>query len=126
MIHFHSIARQTNVKKVVKGQDSLSEMYGIIKPEYSQNDQTNHELLNYLGQFDKLIIAGEAESHCVYESVRQIAEHFSNDLKWKKNIFVLTDGMSCIPGFEEENKKAWKALSDKFNIQLVESTQLKL
>lgn len=126
MVHFHSIARQTKVTKVVKGQDPLSEMYGIIKPEYSRENQTNEELLEYVRQFDKVIIAGEAESHCVYESVRQIAEHFSDDIEWLENIYVLSDGMSCIPGFEDENEKAWKALIDHYGIQLVESTDIKL
>ncbi|SER05422.1 hypothetical protein [Piscibacillus halophilus] len=126
MIHYHSTVRQTRIKKVVKGQDPLSEMYGIIKPEYSQSVRTNEGLLNYIRQFDQVIIAGEAESHCVYESVKQIAEHFSNDLKWTQNIYVLKDGMSCIPGFEEENEKAWKALVNNYGIQLVESTDLKL
>ncbi|WP_175614449.1 hypothetical protein [Piscibacillus halophilus] len=126
MIHYHSTVRQTRIKKVVKGQDSLSEMYGIIKPEYSQSVRTNEGLLNYIRQFDQVIIAGEAESHCVYESVKQIAEHFSNDLKWTQNIYVLKDGMSCIPGFEEENEKAWKALVNNYGIQLVESTDLNL
>lgn len=126
MINYHSTVRQTRIKKVVKGQDPLSEMYGIIKPEYSQSVRTNEGLLNYIRQFDQVIIAGEAESHCVYESVKQIAEHFSNDLKWTQNIYVLKDGMSCIPGFEEENEKAWKALVNNYGIQLVESTDLKL
>ncbi|MDQ0352108.1 nicotinamidase-related amidase [Alkalibacillus filiformis] len=125
LIHFHSIVRNTEVKKVVKGLDPLSEKYGIIEPEYSQDDQTDYGLLHYIGQFDKVIIAGEAESHCVFESVRQIAEHFAtNDLT--HNIYVLKDGMSCIPSFEEETEKGWKQLSDKYGVKLVESSELNL
>ncbi|RPF53236.1 hypothetical protein [Aquisalibacillus elongatus] len=124
--HFHSVARDTEVKKVVKGQDPLSEKYGIIEPEYSQEDQTDYNLLNYIREFDQVVIAGEAESHCVYESVRQIAEHFSNDIQWLQNIYVLKDGMSCIPGFEEINEKAWNSLVENYGIQLVNSTELEL
>lgn len=126
LIHFHSVVRDSPIKKIVKGKDRLSEMYGIIKPEYSRMDQTNTELLAFIREFHQVVIAGEAESHCVYESVRQIAEYFSDDLQWTKNIYVLTDGMSCIPGFEEETAKAWQSLVEKFGIQLVESTDLKL
>ena len=32
MIYFHSVARKAVVQRLVKGQDPMSEMYGIIKP----------------------------------------------------------------------------------------------
>ncbi|TFB21849.1 hypothetical protein E3U55_08185 [Filobacillus milosensis] len=124
MAHFHSVIRNTTLKKIVKGKDPYSEMYGIIKPEYSRDNQTNRELLAYIREFDEVYIAGQAESHCVYETVRQIAEHFADDLQWTKKIYVLKDGMSCIPGFEEENAKAWQALIDQYGIQLVESSKV--
>ncbi|WP_017186590.1 hypothetical protein [Alkalibacillus haloalkaliphilus] len=124
MIHYHSIVRNTEVKKIVKGLDPLSEKYGIIEPEYSQEDQTDYDLLNYIGEFDKVVVAGEAESHCVYESVKQLAEHFVSIESFTNNIYVLKDGMSCIPGFEDETESGWKQLSDKYGVKLVESSEL--
>ncbi|GEN46049.1 cysteine hydrolase family protein [Alkalibacillus haloalkaliphilus] len=124
MIHFHSIIRNTEVKKVVKGLDPLSEKYGIIEPEYSQDNQTDYGLLNFISEFDKVVVAGEAESHCVYESVKQLAEHFASNESFTNNIYVLKDGMSCIPGFEDETYDGWKQLSDKYGVKLVESSEL--
>ena len=48
-------------------------MYGIIRPEYSTHDSTNTKLLEKIAEFDKIIIAGEAKSHCVLESIKQSA-----------------------------------------------------
>ncbi|MGM8216123.1 hypothetical protein ACLIA0_11165 [Bacillaceae bacterium W0354] len=126
MIHFHSAVRQSPIKMIVKGKDPLSEMYGIIKPEFSVDDQTDYPLLNYIKQFDKVIVAGEAESHCVYESVKQIAEHYKGDVQFTSNIYVLKDGMSCIPGFEEGSNQGWSELVEKYKIKLVNSVDLTL
>lgn len=35
MIYFHSVAKKAVTQRLVKGQDPLSEMYGIIKPEFA-------------------------------------------------------------------------------------------
>lgn len=125
MIHYHAALRQSPIKIIVKGKDPLSEMYGIIKPEYSVEDQTNIELLEYIRGFDQIIVAGEAESHCVYESVKQIVEYYP-EKEFTSNIYVLKDGTSCIPGFEEISNKGWSELVDKYDIKLVNSTEIVL
>ncbi|WP_188207550.1 cysteine hydrolase family protein [Alkalibacillus aidingensis] len=126
MIHFHSFVKGVPIKKIVKGKDLLSEKYGIVKPEFSPDDQTDYELLQYISGFDKVVIGGEAESHCVIESVKQIAEHFSNQRYFTENIYVLTDCMSCIPGYEHESNQEWLHLIEQYGIQLFDSTKLKL
>ena len=55
MIHFHSIARNTKIEKI-KGQNPLSEMYGMIKPEYAVRDEGNYEFLNSLKSYQKLLL----------------------------------------------------------------------
>ena len=41
MIYFHSVARKAVVQRLVKGQDPMSEMYGIIRPEYDTKGYMN-------------------------------------------------------------------------------------
>ncbi|WP_027964923.1 hypothetical protein [Halalkalibacillus halophilus] len=126
MVHFHTFVSGSPISKVVKGKDPYSEKYGIVEPEYSQDDLTDYALLSHLEKFDRIVIAGQAESHCVYESVRQICEYFYDRPEITKNIFVLKDCMSCIPGFEEETEKNWDRLKQYFHINLVHSKEFSL
>ncbi len=121
--HFHSFVHGQPIRKIVKGK-GFSEMYGIVQPEVGGEKDT--ELLEYIRGFDRIIVAGQAESHCVYESVKQIAEHFDKDKEFLKQIYVLTDGMSCIPGFEDVSENGWRELVSHSGIQLVHSTELEL
>lgn len=124
LVHFLSIAKNIPISKIRKGKLPLSEMYGIIKPEYSMTDHTNLELLTELATYDKIIIAGEAKSHCVLESVRQICEFYFDKLDVTRKIYVLTDCMSDIPGFEQESRKAYTILANKYKINLLKSTEI--
>lgn len=126
MIHFHSIARNTKIEKIVKGQNPLSEMYGMIKPEYAVDDEGNYEFLSSLKSYKKIIIAGEAKSHCVLESVKQIVEHYTDDRSVTTNIYLLNDCMSPIPSYEEETDKAFEQLKLTYGIHIVNSTDLLL
>ncbi|MBM7648454.1 nicotinamidase-related amidase [Bacillus ectoiniformans] len=126
MIHFHSIARNTRIKKIIKGQDPLSEMYGIIKPEFAEADYGNYEFLNSLKSYQKIIIAGEAKSHCVLESVKQMVDYFADDREMTARFYVLDDCISSIPGFEEETEQAYEELKNKFGIHIVRSKELTL
>ena len=126
IVHFHSAVRQSKIQKIVKGQDPLSEMYGIIKPEYAEIDCTNYVFLNSLRTYDKIVIAGEAKSHCVLESVRQIIEYYEDNRELTAKIYVLEDCMSPIPGFEESTELAFKELQKNYGIHIVKSTEIML
>lgn len=115
---FAEAIRPFSVEFIEKGQDPLSEMYGIIKPEFSRKNIVNLALLNSLREYEKIYIAGEAASHCVLESVKQIVEHFADDAELKSKIHVLTDCMSPIPGFEEETEREFASLARVHGIKL--------
>ena len=76
MVYFHSVAKKSILQKLVKGSDPLTEMYGIIKPEYDPKNTINMDFLNQLQDYDKVFIAGEGASHCVFESLKQILDHY--------------------------------------------------
>lgn len=79
-VFWHSIARQTQPQWLIKGSIPLTEHYSIIQPEIPMPAEPlgdkNTLLLNELATADKVIVAGEAETHCVLESVEDIVEEF--------------------------------------------------
>lgn len=126
LVHFHSTARDVVNLMIPKGMEPSSEMYGIIEPEYSTTDFKNVIVLNFIEIYDEIYVAGEAASHCVLESLKQIAKHFDGRTAITKKIVVLTDCMSCIPGYEEETKKEFEALRKNFKITFAKSSEIQL
>ena len=120
------MTRKSAVQKIVKGQDPLSEMYGIVKPEYATADKTNYAFLDSLHAYDKIIIAGEAKSHCVLESVLQIAEYNESKPELLSKKYLLEDFMSSIPGFEESTERACKEHQKSYGFHIVKSTEFML
>lgn len=122
MIYFHSVAKRYAFQPIVKGQDPLSEMYGIIKPEYDTKGYINIKFLNKIEQYDKIVIAGEAKSHCVMESIKQILEHYETRPEVTNKIHILDDCMSIIPGFEDATAQTFDEFKTKYHVNLVNST----
>ena len=126
MIYYHSVARNSHLYRLLKGQRQLTEMYGIIKAEYDPAKKINSDFLKYIERYDKIIIAGEAKSHCVSESIKQIIEYFDETNKEKlENIVILEDCMSNIAGFEEESEKDFDYFKQK-NLIITNSNEFKL
>lgn len=122
MVYFHSVAKKAIVQRLVKGQDPLSEMYGVIKPEYDTKGYINLDFLNKLEQYDKIVIAGEAKSHCVLESIQQILEYYENRPEITRKIYILEDCMSPIPGFEDVTDSAFETFKRKYQVAIAKST----
>lgn len=122
IIHFLAAAKNIPLEKIYKGEYPLTEMYGIFRPEYSMSNDTNTELLEKIATFDKIVIAGEAKSHCVLESVKQLCEYYYDKPEVTRKIYVLTDCMSDIPGFEKQSEIGYNILVSKYKINLVKST----
>lgn len=126
MVYFHSVAKKTMVQRLVKGQDPLSEMYGIIKPEYDTKNYINIDFLNKIEKFDKIVILGEAKSHCVLESIKQMLEYYANKPEVTKKVFILEDCMSTIPSFEQVTEDAFNSFKKQYKVNIVKSTDLTL
>ena len=120
MCYFHSVAKKAVVKRLVKGQEPLSEMYGIIRPEYDIKGYVNMDFINALEKYSKIIIAGEAKSHCVLESLRQILNIVNSNVHSK--IYILEDCMSSIPGFEDSTNEAFERFKTLYHVNIVKST----
>ncbi|WP_047154097.1 hypothetical protein [Aneurinibacillus tyrosinisolvens] len=126
IIHFHSLVRKSKIDKIIKGRDPLSEMYGIIKPEYDKLNYCNNQFLETIRLYDKIIFAGEAKSHCVLESVKQIVEYYADEKNITSRIYLLEDCMSSIPGFELTTEETFLSFEEQYQVNIVKSTDLSL
>jgi nicotinamidase-related amidase len=91
------------VNFVTKGSNALTEHYSLVKADVvdplDPGTQLNARLIEALQEADELLIAGEALSHCVANSVRDIAAEFGDDQI--KKLTLLTDATTSVPGFEK-------------------------
>jgi nicotinamidase-related amidase len=68
---FHAIARSTQPDFQLKGRERLTEHYSVLGPEVTVGadgraiGSRNTELVQKLREFDAIVVAGQAKSHCV-------------------------------------------------------------
>jgi len=88
-----------NVDYVTKGSNAFTEHYSAVKAEVADptdpTTQLNTKLIQTLMDADKILIAGEAGSHCVKNTVEDIADGFGND-SYVQKMVMLTDGVSPV------------------------------
>ncbi len=124
MMYFHSAVRMSKPVLIQKGFDAYSEMYGIIKAEYDPNNFLNQPVLNAIEKFDEVYIVGEAASHCLMESGRQILEHFAGRPDITQRITILEDCTSPIPGYESATHDAFESFKATYGIKVMKSTDV--
>jgi len=92
---------------VAKGSNFKTEHYSAVQADVPDpEDPTtslNTDFVRMVEESDMIIIAGEASSHCVASTVKDIANNFSDKDTIKKMIF-LEDCSSAVPGFESYEK----------------------
>jgi len=88
-----------NVDYVSKGSNICTEHYSAICSEIPDpqdpSTQLNTRLINTLMEADKVLICGEASSHCLRFTVEDIANNFNDDTVVKK-LCLLEDGTSPV------------------------------
>jgi nicotinamidase/pyrazinamidase len=93
-----------SVDYVTKGSNPYTEHYSAIQADVPDpNDpstQINTRLIQTLMQADIIAVAGEAGSHCLANTVRDIANNFGDD-RYVQKLVLLTDATSPVPGFEK-------------------------
>ena len=97
---WHSIARTTQPTWLTKGSIPLTEHYSIIQPEVAVPNHPmggkNKAFLDTLDDADVIVIAGEAESHCVLETVEDLVEDFGSKPNALQKIYFLRDCTSPV------------------------------
>jgi nicotinamidase-related amidase len=82
-IAYHSAARQTEPILFEKGSIPETEHYSILEPEVKVEGEAlgtlNMELINLIGSYDLVYMAGQAKSHCVLETADSLITYYSNN-----------------------------------------------
>ena len=91
------------VDYVTKGSNILTEHYSAVQADVPDPadpaTQINTRLIQTLENADMIVIAGEARTHCLANTVRDVANNFGAD-SFVSKLVLLTDAASDIPGFE--------------------------
>lgn len=99
-VFWHSLARRYQPTLWTKGSIPKTEHYSILKPEIEVPEHphggVSREFLDLLGKADHIFIAGEAETHCVLETVEDLVEAFGTDPESLSKITILRDCMSPV------------------------------
>lgn len=93
-------SRLDTVEYVIKGTNPMTEHYSAIMAEVPNEDPAtcaNERLLARMLDCDRLIIAGEASSHCVRATTEHIVQLGAGRLP---QLVMLSDCMSPVAGFE--------------------------
>ena len=94
-----------SVEWIFKGENILTEMYSALEADVAISKDTafNDSFHTSLMQSDRLFVCGQAMSHCVNYTLRDVVA------KWKvdetSRICLLTDCASAVPGFESSATK---------------------
>lgn len=89
-----------SVEWVLKGENLLTEMFSALSADVPVSSGTafNDKLQSSLLASSTLIVCGQAMSHCVNYTLRDIMKHWPQEQT--SNIVLATDCCSTVPGFE--------------------------
>lgn len=133
-IFFHNIARHSQTLFEIKGGNPLTENYSVLRPEVLEGAdnrpiaQKNTRFIQKLLDFDAVIIAGQAKSHCVAWTIDDLlTEIMVQDPKLAKKVYLLEDCTSpvVVPGvidFTDRANAAFQRFADA-GMHIVKSTQ---
>jgi nicotinamidase-related amidase len=89
--------------RLTKGSNPFTEHYSAVKGDVPRSDDIttglNTRFISTLKGYDDILISGEALSHCVANTVRDVAAEFSEDQI--KKFVLLEDASSSVTGFEK-------------------------
>lgn len=100
---FHAFLRGARGGMEIKGGNSLTENYSVLAPEVLQRHdgkplgQRNTQFIKTLLDSDRVIIAGQAASHCVKSTIDDLlSEIQATDPKLAEKVYILADCMSAV------------------------------
>ncbi|MGK9234448.1 hypothetical protein KXS07_34025 [Inquilinus limosus] len=109
---FHAMLRGAPTPVIVKGHDPWSESYSAFAPEVPDRwdggrlvkPQDDSALLELL-RADRIVVAGQASSHCVRWSVDDLLGRMrALDPALPRRVYVLRDCMSAVVGLDVEGR----------------------
>ncbi|MCK9458606.1 MAG: hypothetical protein M0R80_03120 [Proteobacteria bacterium] len=89
---------------VTKGSNPFVEHFSAVRAEVPDPDdpftQMNSQFIQGVMEADEILACGEASTHCLPNTFRDMANSFGDDSFIAKCV-LLTDGTSPVPGFEQ-------------------------
>ncbi|MGH3071932.1 MAG: isochorismatase, partial [Gaiellaceae bacterium] len=102
-LFFHSIARHAPLDFQPKGDNPLTEHYSMLGPEVEFDlegeplGRRNQPLVERLLQYDAVVIAGEAKSHCVAWTIEDLlADPNVQERGLEEKVYLLEDCTSSV------------------------------
>jgi nicotinamidase-related amidase len=132
-VFFHALARYSQPDFQIKGNHPLTENYSVLHAEVLDGPDgrnvapKNDRLMKMLIQYDTIIVAGQAKSHCVAWTVEDLLNEISKiDASLCRRIYLLEDCTSpvVIPGeidYSDQAGAAFQRFADA-GMHLVKST----
>jgi nicotinamidase-related amidase len=131
-LFFHSVARLSPPHFEIKGDRSFTEHYSVIGPEVEKGPkgeilgEHNDKFIEMLKGVDRLVIAGQAKSHCVAWTIADLLGDLrKDDPALAQKIYLLEDCTSpvVVPGadFTDQADAAFERFEEA-GMHLVKST----
>ena len=102
-IFFHNMARYSQSHFEIKGNNPFTENYSVLGPEVLEDGEgkpmarKNTALIQKLLQFDGVIIAGQAKSHCVAWTIDDLLRDILvRDKRLAEKVYLLEDCTSAV------------------------------
>ena len=114
-VFFHGIARYSQPSFQIKGSNPFTENYSVLSPEILEDSEgeqiakKNVKFIKELLDFDAIVIAGEAKSHCVAWTIDDLlSEIYTWDRELAEKVYLLEDCSSpvVIPGVVDYTNEA--------------------
>ena len=109
---FHAIARRVAPLFEIKGFDPLTEHYSVLGPEVFA--EKNEKLIRELLEFDAVVVAGQAKSHCVVWTIDDLLRHpAAEERELARRVYLLEDCTSpvVVPGVVDYSEEADAAVA---------------
>jgi len=131
-LFFHSIARYSQPEFQVKGDQPLTEHYSMLGPEVTEGPDgerlggLNTALIEKLLEFDAVVVAGQAKSHCIAWTIDDLLEDETVRLQLAERTYLLEDCTSpvVVPGtvdYTDEADAAFERYAEA-GMHVVQST----
>jgi nicotinamidase-related amidase len=100
---FHAVVRQAQTHFETKGTHAMTENYSVLAPEVRELGGKsvgtfNVAFFKMLMEFDRVYVFGQAKSHCVLSTLRDMQQHIAGtDPSLMDKIYILEDATSPVP-----------------------------
>lgn len=132
-VFFHGIARDSQPDFQVKGENPLTEHYSLLGPEVTDGPDgdeigaRNTALVERLSEFDAVVVAGQAKSHCVAWTIDDLLEADDRpDRRPAERTYLLDDCSSpvVVPGadYTDDADAAFRRFAEA-GMHVVRSTE---